>query len=123
MAAKDVQANENITKINKFHFQEALDQALDEFMKLPDEDKTPLNMQLLSRKYAPKLHKHVLDCIIENPAMLFLEAKPGFLLLDSAVATIGDALASMLMQRYQEHVNKEQAELIKAQSLRSQLSL
>jgi hypothetical protein len=109
--------------INHFKLEEAIDQALEDFMKLEIDDRNSLNMSLLARKYAPRTAAHLVDCITDQPALLFAEAKGGHLCADVLTATIGDLIASAMLMRFKEQAEKEQAEQIRRETFRQNLSI
>lgn len=106
-----------------FQMDVAIDEAYDEFSKLVPEDRNQLNIMLVARKYAPRTHKQVLDCLIENPALMFMEAKGGHLVIDVLIADIAEAIAAVMIQRYAEQAQKEEMEQARRASLRRNLSV
>lgn len=108
--------------VNNFKLEEAIDQAYEEFMRLPENDRNSLNMMLLARKYSPRTAKHILDCLIEQPALIFAESKGGYLCADVLTATIGDIIAMSMMNRYSDQMKAEQAEQVRKDMLLSRLT-
>lgn len=108
-------------KINRFHLEEAIERAYKEFMDLDEENRNPLNMFLIARKYTPKNAQHVIDCIADNPVILFLEAKAGHLNFDVLIASIGESIAAGMKQKFTEQAQKEEADSVKSRMLRQQI--
>lgn len=104
-----------------FRLEVAIDEAYTEFMALEDDNRNSLNMMLVARKYAPKTAKQIIDCLVDQPALLFSESKGGYLCTDVLTASIGDIIAVTMMNRYADQARSEQAEQARKEMLHSKL--
>lgn len=97
-----------MTDRKKYVLKEAIDSAYKKFTELGDDLKTPVNVLLLSREFAPKTVTQVQDAVIEHPEILALEAKPGYQIVDVLIGSITAAISMAVSDRYIEAMNNAQ---------------
>lgn len=93
-----------MTSDKTWRLEAAIDRAYEDFLALEDDHRNQLNMLLMARRYAPSTSKQCVDCLRDNAVLLFLEAKPGYLILDVLIAGITDVIGNHVMQRYTDTV-------------------
>lgn len=87
---------------------EAIDKAYVKFTELDDKLKTPVNMLLIAREFAPKTIMQVCDVVAEHPEVLAMEAKLGYQVVDVLIGTITGAIGTSMSDRYIEALQQAQ---------------
>lgn len=97
-----------MTDRKKYVLKEAIEGAYKKFIDLEDALKTPVNVLLISREFAPKTITQVQDAVIEHPEILAMEAKQGYQIVDVLIGSITAAISMAVSDRYVEALQQAQ---------------
>src|SRR5574341_483314 len=102
-----------MTETGKFKMTVALDRAWSEYLGLKEDERNPVQLMGLARRYAPRNIPDCLTALEENKHLFWLDAQAGMLLQDVITATATNWMFRVLLQKDYDYQQEKAAQVTK----------